>query len=203
MKSVMPTEAESGDNQRFIRRTLVVAGVLLALGALIWFAGQISGVLFMVFVAIFVAVAMEPPVHLLAKRGWRRGPATGVVFLGAAILAVGFLVALAPLLIDQVRQLIVGIPGYVDSVLEFFSSTFGIELGPEVDADIEDEASALSEWLAGNAGGVAGGLAALAGAIGGFFIFASNVAIFSFYMVAELPQLQRTVLTFIDRKSVV
>lgn len=201
VKSVMPTEAESGDNQRFMRRTLVVAGVLLALGALIWFAGQISGVLFMVFVAIFVAVAMEPPVHLLAKRGWRRGPATGVVFLGAAILAVGFLVALAPLLIDQVRQLIVGIPGYVDSVLEFFSTTFGIELGPEVDTDIENEASALSEWLAGNAGGVAGGLASLAGAIGGFFIFASTVAIFSFYMVAELPQLQRTVLTFMPERQ--
>jgi predicted PurR-regulated permease PerM len=192
----MPTETESRDNQRFMRRTLVVAGVLLALGALIWFAGQISGVLFMVFVAIFVAVAMEPPVHLLAKRGWKRGPATAVVFLGAAVLAVGFLVALAPLLIDQVGQIIVSIPGYVESVLEFFSNTFGIEFGPEVDADIENEASALSEWLAGNAGGVAGGLAALAGAIGGFFIFASTVAIFSFYMVAELPQLQRTVLTF-------
>ena len=196
VKTVMPTETESRDNQRFMRRTLVVAGVLLALGALIWFAGQISGVLFMVFVAIFVAVAMEPPVHLLAKRGWRRGPATAVVFLGAAVLAVGFLVALAPLLIDQVGQIIVSIPGYVESVLEFFSNTFGIEFGAEVDADIENEASALSEWLAGNAGGVAGGLAALAGAIGGFFIFASTVTIFSFYMVAELPQLQRTVLTF-------
>ena len=196
VKTVMPTEVESRDNQRFMRRTLVVAGVLLALGALIWFAGQISGVLFMVFVAIFVAVAMEPPVHLLATGGWRRGPATAVVFLGAAVLAVGFLVALAPLLIDQVGQIIVSIPGYVESVLEFFSNTFGIEFGAEVDADIENEASALSEWLAGNAGGVAGGLAALAGAIGGFFIFASTVTIFSFYMVAELPQLQRTVLTF-------
>ena len=196
VKTVMPTEAESRDNQRFMRRTLVVAGVLLALGGLIWFAGQISGVLFMVFVAVFVAVAMEPPVHLLAKRGWRRGPATALVFLGAAVLAVGFFVALAPLLIDQVGQIIASIPGYVESVLEFLSNTFGIELGPEVGADIENEASALSEWLAGNAGGVAGGLAALAGAIGGFFIFASTVAIFSFYMVAELPQLQRTVLTF-------
>ena len=44
----------------------------------------------MVFVSVFVAVAFVPPVHFLAKRGLKRGLATGAIFLSALLLAVGF-----------------------------------------------------------------------------------------------------------------
>ena len=59
-----------------------------------------------VVLGLFLAIALEPPVQFLAKRGWLRGVATGVVFLAAFVLAVAFLWALAPLFVRQVEQLV-------------------------------------------------------------------------------------------------
>ncbi len=199
-----PTPVESRKNTlewtHFRDRTLVVAGVVLALAGVFWFATQIRGVLFMVFVSIFIAVAIEPPVHYLAKRGWRRGAATGVVFLVAALVGVGFILALAPLLVRQFNQLISNLPSYISSVVEFLNTTFGTDLSIQNTSALAVNSTAVSDWLSGHAGGVVGGIASVAGAIAGFFIFVSTVAIFSFYIVADLPQLQRTVLSFMPEK---
>lgn len=197
----MATDEDRRDWIRFRDRTLVVAGVLLAVAAVIWFAFQIASILFMVFVSLFVAIAMEPPVNLLVKRGWRRGSATGLVFLVAVLLVIGFVVALGPLLVAQADQFVDALPGYIHSVVEFLNDTFGLDLAVDTTSDVGEAPQALGEWLVGNAGSVVGAIAALLGGIGGFFIFASTVAIFSFYMVAELPALQRTVLVWMPEKQ--
>lgn len=196
----MTPEELREDRLQFRNRTLIVAGVLLLVAAAIWLAFQIGTVIFMVFVSVFVAVAVEPPVHALTKRGWRRGTATGVVFLAAVLLGAGFFVALAPLLIDQFNQFIDALPGYVESFLQFLDDTFGFQVNLDVTADAGEDTNAVVDWLAGHAGGIIGGVAAVLGSIGAFFVFVSTVAIFSFYMVAELPQLQRAVLAWMPEK---
>ena len=188
------------ERRRFRQRTVAVAPVLLGLVAVIWLAFQISTVLFMLFVSLFVAVALEPPVHLLAKRGWKRGSATGVVFLVGFLLMVAFVLALAPLLINQVNQLVDSIPGYVQGLVDVLNDSFGIDLSAELEAGVEDEANAISEWIAGNAGGILGGIVGIGAAIGSGFFFATTVGLFSFYMVAELPKLQRIVLSFMPEE---
>ena len=77
------SDARAEDQRTFIRRTLTVAVVIIAVAAVLWLAYRLGTVIFMVFVSVFVTVAFEPPVHWLSKRGWRRGTATGVVFLVA------------------------------------------------------------------------------------------------------------------------
>lgn len=175
----------------FIRRTLAVAGVLIGVAAVLWLAFKLRNVLFMVFVAVFVTVAFEPPVHFLAKRGWRRGSATGVVFLVAFLLIMLFIWALAPLFVRQVEQLVNSLPGVVESFLVFLQDSLGFEFenidpsqaGRDVLGSIEDLT-----------GVVAGGVLGLASTVFGFILFAATVTLFSFYMIADLPKLQRTVL---------
>jgi len=191
----------AGDDRRFARRALIVAVVLLAVAAVLWLTFRLSSILFMIFVSLFVAVAIEPPVHFLEKRGWRRGTATGVVFLTALVIAIGFFLALAPLLVDQFNQLIERVPGYIEGFVDFLNTTFGTDIQIQEDGNLNFESDAIANWLAGHAGGVVGGITSVVGAVAGFFIFASTVAIFSFYMVAELPQLQRTVLSFMPAKQ--
>ena len=183
------------------RRTIVVALTVAVILGVLWFAGQISNVLFMAFIALFVAVALEPPVHYLAKRGWRRGTATGLVFLVVFLMAIGFLVALAPLLIEQVEDFIDLVPGWVDSTVTWLNNTFGIDLSSDIASGLEEEASFLASWLAQHAGGIVGGIIGVGAAVGSFLIFASTVAIFAFYMVAELPQLQQTVLSAMPERQ--
>ncbi len=180
------------DQRTFVHRTAIVAAVLLAVAAVVWLAFRLSTVIWMVFVALFVTVAFEPPVHYLSKRGWRRGAATGVVFLVAIVLVVLFFWALAPLFVEQVDRLINAIPGMVEAVVEFLQNSLGFDLAEvdpaEVGRNLLDSAQNLTA-------AIVGGVVGLTASVFGFLFFATTVGLFSFYMLAELPQLQRTVLS--------
>ncbi|MGD2102339.1 MAG: AI-2E family transporter [Acidimicrobiia bacterium] len=180
------------DRQVFVRRTMTVALVLIGVALALWLILRLSNIIFMVFVSLFVAVAFEPPVHYLAKRGWRRGAATGVVFVVAIALAFIFVWALAPLFVEQFQQLIDSIPGLVQGFAEFLSDTFGFDLS-EVDvSSVGEDILGAVQSLGGT---VLGGVIGLTTSLFGFLFFATTVALFSFYMIAELPKLQRTVLS--------
>jgi predicted PurR-regulated permease PerM len=170
----------------------------VASAAAAWLLFRLSNIIFMVFVALFLAVALEPPVHYLEKRGWRRGAATGVVFLAGFALVVVFLVALVPLFVQQVNQLVANTPRYVASLARFLEDAFGVQLS---DLEIAKEGQNLADII-GNAGGtIVGGVIGLTTGVFSFVFFASTVAIFSFYMVAELPKLQHTVLSFMPAEQ--
>ena len=189
---------EMPSHEVFVRRTVTVAVTLLGVAAVVWLAFKLNGILLMTFVALFVAVAFEPPVQYLAMRGWRRGAATGVVFVVALLLSVGFIWALAPLFVQQLNQLIEAIPDLIENVADFLESTLGFDL-QDFDASTAGEQAVATLQSVG--GTVLGGVVGLASSIVGFLIFATTVALFSFYMIAERPQLQRTVLSFMPESQ--
>jgi predicted PurR-regulated permease PerM len=188
---------EDQDSKAFRRRTLVVTGVLLATAAALYLLYRLRSLVFMIFVALFVGVAVEPAVHFLEKRGWRRGVATGVVFLAGLGLIVLFFMALAPLFSDQVNQLAESLPRYIESVTELIDDWFGIELSTE---SLQEEAANLPDLISSAGGTIIGGVINVTTGIANFLFFAATVALFSFYMVAELPKLQRTVLSTMPKK---
>ncbi len=179
------------------RKILSIVIVLLSVAAALWFAYRIRNLLFMVFVAVFVAIAIEPPVHTLAKKGWSRGAATGLVFLVAFILVAVFAIALIPLLVSQLADLIDSIPEYFETIANLLNDWFGLEF---TQGGIENQATAIQDWLNNNAGSVLGGVVGLGSTIFGLIFFAITVALFAFYMVAELPQLQRSVLSILKEE---
>lgn len=187
------------DEQRvFVRRTLTVALVLIGVAAVLWLMLELSSVIWMIFVSVFVTVAFEPPVHYLAKRGWRRGLATGLVFVVALILAVVFIFALAPLFVDQFARLIDAIPDMAVALIDFLEETFGFEFD---DIDAAEVGRNILSSVQDLAGVAVGGIVGVVGSVFGFLFFATTVALFSFYMIAELPQLQRTVLSFMPEEQ--
>lgn len=187
----MATDEHRHERHQFQRRTLWVAAVIIGLVVVGWLVFRLGDILFMVFVALFLAVALEPPVHLLAKRGWRRGAATGVVFLVGFIVTVGFFWALAPLFVDQINQMIDLIPVWIDNLIQWLDQTFNFDLEGLTLEDIGADIGAGVQTVGGY---LVGGIVGLTASIGGFLIFATTVLLFAFYMIAELPQLQRTVL---------
>lgn len=188
----MTAPDEGLDRRQLQKRTLIVVTALLGVAAALWLAWTLRNLLFMVFVAIFVAVAFEPPVHTLAKRGWRRGAATGLVFLVAFALVVLFTWSLAPLFVEQIRELVESIPEFVAAVATFLQDNLGFELGAVEPEAIGENAIGYLQSFGGT---LAGGVLGLTAGVLGFLVFATTVALFSFYMVAELPKLQRTVLS--------
>jgi predicted PurR-regulated permease PerM len=167
----MTERAAEADRRLFVRRTLTIAIVLLAVAAVVWLAFRLSNFLFMVFVALFVAIAFEPPVHYLERKGWRRGAATGVVFLVAFALFVLFMWALLPLFVDQVQRLIEAVPNLVESMITFLQDNFGFELSG---VNPEQVARDLLGSVQNLTGVVANGVIGIASSVFSSVIFAPS-----------------------------
>ena len=99
------------------RTVLQVAGVLLGLAVALWVIWISHRVITWVLVALFLALALEPGVQFLQRRGMkRRGAAAAVIYL-SAIAAVALLAALlVPPLIDEADGLADAAPGYVEDI---------------------------------------------------------------------------------------
>ena len=101
------------------RTVLVVLGIIIAAFLLLQIVKAAQGILIWIFIAIFLAPALNPAVDALQRRGIkRRGLAVSIVFIGA-IVAIAALAAVAvPTIVSQVNDFIDAVPGYVEDLTE-------------------------------------------------------------------------------------
>jgi len=175
------------------RAALSIALVILGVLATLWIANRLRSLLFMVFIALFVSVALEPAVQFLSNRGWRRGPATTFVFLGALLLTVGFLAALAPMFISQASGLARNLPRYVENI-ETWMASLDLDVGL-IDPNIAQQFESLGSLISRYGTSVAGGMFAVGNTVFTVLFRLVTIALFAYYMVAEGPKLRRTVLS--------
>lgn len=97
------------------RRTPFTLGFFAAVGALLawWLGGlllSIGSVLILILVSMFLAAGLNPAVEWLGRRGLRRSLAVLVVLIAVLAAVVLFVVALVPVIADQVSLLIDNAP---------------------------------------------------------------------------------------------
>ena len=100
-----------------VRTILMIFGLAIATWALLHIVSIARQVIVWVLIALFLALAINPLVELLQRRGLRRrGIATGVaillVLLGIAAIGALFI----PTLVDNVNKFVDAVPGYVDDL---------------------------------------------------------------------------------------
>ena len=95
------------------RTVLQVTGVLLGVAVALWVVFVSRQVITWMFVALFLTLAMNPGVAYLEGRGWRRGLATGAMFLAVIVAIAGLAALLVPPLVDQVSGFVNAVPGYI------------------------------------------------------------------------------------------
>ena len=98
-----------------------VTGFLLSAGALLawWFGGliiQASSVLILVVVALFIAFGLNPVVQWLIRHNIRHSVAVLLVALGFLAALALFVLAIAPVVADQLSTLTKNAPGYFDQL---------------------------------------------------------------------------------------
>ena len=98
------------------RTVLQVAAVLLGVAIALWVVWISRRVLTWVAVAAFLALALDPAVRALERRGLRRGSAVGVIFTSAILLIALLGALLVPPLIDQIQGLVDAIPDYAEDL---------------------------------------------------------------------------------------
>jgi predicted PurR-regulated permease PerM len=174
-----------------VRRLLwQAAGVVIVVWLAVGVVRELRGLLAILGIAVFFALAMEPAVgRLHARRGLSRGAATGMVFLTtvAAVAVIFFL------LIPGITAAADAIGSRLPTLLDDLRTSFGIRIG---DAATGEEAAAALEasvrsWLRDDAGRLVG----LASGAAGLLFQVVTTATFTFYFTADAPRIRRGLLT--------
>jgi predicted PurR-regulated permease PerM len=173
-----------------------VAGWIVLLVAAAWAVLRLRSLLMMVLVAFFLSLAMEPAVSALARRGWRRGAATGLVLGFTILILLAFLAAAGSVLIGQAQDLIDNAPRYVRDAERFVNDDLGINW----------DADSLVQQLREGGGPFPSNDQIVSSAFDTAFIVGRalleivTVIIFAFYMTADGPRLRRTICSLLPRR---
>ena len=96
---------------RTVLRVLALAICVGILVELVWLS---RGVLAWVVIALFLALALDPLVGFIQRRGrLRRGPAIAAAYLLVFAVLAGVGATFVPKLIDEVNGLVQALPGYI------------------------------------------------------------------------------------------
>src|SRR5688572_3117559 len=110
------------DSLTVFRWAVVAALGLLTVGLVALAVYTVRSILVLAFVALFVAVSLDPAVRWLVRHRTPRPLAVGIIF-GVAFLAVaGMLAAVIPPLIRQAGALSQDLPGYIATFTDRFAS---------------------------------------------------------------------------------
>ncbi|MGV1003351.1 MAG: AI-2E family transporter [Candidatus Nanopelagicales bacterium] len=180
---------------RWFRPAVVTVIVFVILALVGWrvFAA-LTSFWYVLFIAFFIALCMEPAVNRLAAKGMKRGAATAVVIGSILLSAVLFFATFGGLLGSQMAALIRQIPEIISNLLTTFNDRFDTNYKV---ADVLDQLGIgtqdLAQW-AGNIGlGVIGFLGQALGLVFSMFM----VLLFTFYFAADGPNLRRTVASWL------
>ncbi|MFB8005354.1 AI-2E family transporter [Nocardia sp. NPDC056000] len=179
------------------RAYLLAAATVAGIVVTFWSLQKLQGLLTVLVVSLFLAFAIEPAVNKLAARGWRRGPATGAVFLIVLVAIVGFAWAMGDLVIDQVTALVKNAPHNAEDLVAWINRTFHTELsGTDITERASQLSSKLESWLVGLAGDVWGiGTTAI-----GVLFQALGVLLFTYYFAADGPRFRNAVCSVLPPK---
>lgn len=167
------------------RRSPFYLGFFGGLGALTaWWLGTtilaIGTTLLLIVVSLFLAAGLHPAVLFLERRGLRRGFAVLTVILAALGALTLFVVAIVPVIADQVRAITDNAPGWFDQ-LQRNEQVRDLEAEYEV-LERAKEYVASGDFISGLFGGVLGiGLALL-----GAFFNAFIVLVLTLYFLASM-----------------
>jgi predicted PurR-regulated permease PerM len=180
----------------FTRGVAVVAGWIVLLIVAGWAVLRLRTLLTMVLVALFLSLAMEPAVDALARRGWRRGAATGLVLGVTLLIVLAFLVAAGSIVVGQAQDLVDHAPRYIREAERFVNHDLGIHWN----------ADSLVRKLRHGRGPIPSNNELVSSAFDAVFVVARalleivTVVIFAFYMTADGPRMRRAICSRLPRQ---
>jgi len=167
------------------RTVLVVIGILVAVFAILQVLWIARHILAWIFIALFLALALNPAVDRVERRLKRRGLATGIVYLAtlAVIIAVGAL--FIPTLVNQVDEFAHKVPEYLDDLtkgrgrLGFLQEKYHL---------VDKARDAVREGGAAKLFGLSGTAVAVAKGVVTVVVATLTIAFLTFFMLLEGPR---------------
>lgn len=169
-------------------------GVLIALliGSIV---GQLATVLIYIGIALFLALGLDPIVRWL-ERKLPRPAAVTVVVVTVVLLFAGILIAIIPIIVDQVASLVEDAPELIDA---FVTSQWYLDLtnqyGDSLDKALEGALDFVQDPQ--NLTQIGGGLLAIGAGITGGLTGVTIVLILTLYFMASLRSMKKVSARFV------
>jgi len=100
------------------RTIFAILGILLGVAIVLYVLWVARHVLSWLLIALFLALALNPAVELLQRRGLGRGLASGITFVVALAVVAGMAALFIPTLVDQVNSFANKVPDYVHDLTQ-------------------------------------------------------------------------------------
>nr|WP_308012769.1 AI-2E family transporter [Microbacterium paraoxydans] len=206
MKSDLRTPPDDTAAQRsnavaaYARTNPFMFGLLGALGVLVALAiggvvGQLATVFVYIGVAIFLALGLDPIVAFIEKKLPR--PAAVAVVVAAVLLAfAGIILAIIPLLVEQISNLIKDGPQMVE---DFMASAWYKDISGQFGSTITDAVQGVLDFVQDpdNFLDIGGGVFAVGAGIAGGLTGVTIVLILTLYFMASLRSMKHVAARFV------
>jgi predicted PurR-regulated permease PerM len=163
-------------------------GVLLAYG--LWhMVGQLTQVITLLVVALFISLALNPLVEAMVQREIRRPLAVATVFVGLVAVFVSLGLIVVPPVVQQGSLLAESAPSYLDSLLNnrlVRDLDTHYQVAERLQAELQSRVTD-GKFMSGIAGGVLGAGKAV---LSGFFSF-FTVLVLTLYFLSSLPKVKQ------------
>lgn len=184
-------DSDAGRVPPWVVRAIIVFWIgflVVGIAKIVW--SRVDSLALLLLISMFLALAIEPGVNRLGRRGWRRGRATGLILVGVILAAGVFVGAIGTLVGTQVADLLKNSETYIRDTVDAVNETFGSELDPQEVIDyFNDEDGPVQEFINSQQDQVVElSIVALSG-----FLQALSVLLFTYYLVADGPRLRRAI----------
>jgi predicted PurR-regulated permease PerM len=164
---VPPSAGRFGRPGRPLRQSPFLIGFIGGLGALLAYTAyqaiqNAAGVLILIFVALFLAIGLNPAVERLRRFGLPRGVAVTAVTFGLLLLLCGGLFALVPPVVTQSTEFADKLPQYIEDLKN--NATIN-DLNDRYDVIDKVQNAVNADTISGALGGVLGGAQFLFGTV--------------------------------------
>jgi predicted PurR-regulated permease PerM len=167
------------------RVVIMVLSIILAAIVLIAILQVARSVLTWIFIAVFLAMALNPAVEWLMAHGVRRrGFAVAAAYLGALLAIAALGATFVPVLVEQVNDFVEAVPGYVDDLTRGRGPFGFLEREYQITDRVRD---AVEEGGASQALGISGTALAVTKSVITAVVAIVTIAFLTLFMLLEGP----------------
>jgi predicted PurR-regulated permease PerM len=191
-----PAPAEAGVvtiafDARSVRHAgLIVMGLVAALMLVLWLFSVVRHFLFLILLAWLFAIALEPGIRSLIRRGRSRGVASAIVGGGAILVALLLAGVFGSLFFTQVSSFVRSVPDIETSVIEWVNGRFNTSIDAgSLSSSLNLSPENIGTWAQTLSGGVLG----VVGSLSAVVFDLVTVVVFGFYLAGDSPNFFRTI----------
>jgi predicted PurR-regulated permease PerM len=168
---------------------LIVMGLVASLMLALWLFSVVRHFLFLILLAWLFAIALEPGIRSLIRRGRSRGTASAIVGGSALLVTLLLAVVFGSLFFTQIASFVRSVPDIETSVIDWVNARFNTHIdASSISSSLNLSPSNIGSWAQTLSGGVLG----VVGSLSAVVFDLVTVVVFGFYLAGDGPNFYRT-----------